>query len=303
MKKTILTILVSAMMPVMAVAQALPFVAADYDPSTLSKGGAGLTQTSSIAYSAFGNAAAVPFSDINGDFVAGYTLWTPGGIASNVINVAGAYNIKQKIGVTAGFSYGMNPAYDVYDQSGVKKGQFKPSDMHVKVGVAYRFLPFLSLGANVGYASSALAEGSSYGSLDADVFLMARFAGFKVAAGVSDLGTGITSAAGTKYPLPTAGALGLGYETTFAEEHSIDAQVDAEYYFSGAFGASLGAAYTYHDLVSVRAGYRYGGQSVLPSFISVGAGVKFKGAKIDVAYLIGNSPIANTLAVSLGYCF
>lgn len=303
MKKTILTILVSAMMPVMAVAQALPFVAADYDPSTLAKGGAGLTQTSSIAYSAFGNAAAVPFSDINGDFVAGYTLWTPGGIASNVINVAGAYNIKQKIGVAAGFSYGMNPVYDIYDPSGVKKGQFKPSDMQVKVGVAYRFLPILSLGVNLGYASSTLTENSAYGSLDADIFLMARFDGFKVAAGVSDLGNGITSAAGIKYPLPTAGVLGVGYEMNFAEVHSIDAQADAEYYFAGGFGASLGASYTYHDLVSVRAGYRYGGQSVLPSFVSVGAGIHFAGVRLDIAYLSGNSTIANTLAVSLGYRF
>lgn len=303
MKKTAFISFISLIMPVLVSAQSLPFIAADHDPSTLAKGGAGLTQTSSIAYSAFGNAAAVPFSDHKGDFAAGYSMWTPSGVTSNILNVAGAYNIKQKIGITAGFSYGMNPAYDIYDPSGVKKGQFKPSDMQVKVGVGYRFLPSLSLGINLGYASSALAEGASYGSLDADVFLMARFDGFKVAAGVSDLGSGVKSAAGTKFPLPTAGALGVGYEARFAEVHSIDAQVDAEYYFAGGFGASLGATYTYDNIVSVRAGYRYGGQSVLPSFISFGAGLHFNGAQIDVAYLLGNSSIANTLAVSLGYCF
>ena len=57
------------------------------------------------------------------------------------------------------------------------------------------------------------------------------------------------------------------------------------------------------DIVSVRAGYNVGAKHVMPSFASVGAGVHFAGIKIDAAYLIGASPIANTLAVSLGYSF
>jgi hypothetical protein len=58
-------------------------------------------------------------------------------------------------------------------------------------------------------------------------------------------------------------------------------------------------------MVSFRAGYRYGGDSPIPSFASVGAGVKFSGVKLDLAYLIagGDSPMKNTLAIGLGYSF
>ena len=305
MKKTIIISLVSIMMPMLASAQALPFVAADYDPSTIAKGGASAVQTSSTAYSAFHNPAAVPFAQQKMDVAAGFAMWAPDGVSTNVVSVAGSFNMNQKLGIAAGFAYGMNPAYDVTDASGASKGQFKPTEMQLKAGVSYRFLPFLSVGANVGYASSKLAEGASYGSLDADVFLMAKFGGLKVAAGVSDLGGGVTSASGTKFSLPTAGVLGVGYEAVMAEKHGIEIQADADYYFAGAFAAAVGASYTYGDMVSVRAGYRAGAESVIPSFLSLGAGVKFAGAKLDLAYLIGagDSPVGNTLVLSLGYAF
>lgn len=305
MKKKILISLVSILMPMLASAQALPFVAADYDPATLAKGGASAVQTSSIAYSAFHNPAAIPFSEQKMDVAAGFAMWAPSGVSTDVISVGGAFNMNRKFGITAGLAYGMNPAYDVTDASGASKGQFKPTEMQLKAGVSYRFLPFLSVGADVGYASSKLAEGASYGSLDADVFLMAMFGGFKVAAGVSDLGGGITSASGAKYSLPTAGVLGVGYQAVLAQKHGIDVQADFDYYFEGAFAAAAGLSYTYDDMVSVRAGYRAGAKSVFPSFLSIGAGVKFAGVKLDLAYLAGagESLVGNTLALSLGYTF
>lgn len=197
----------------------------------------------------------------------------------------------------------MNPAYDITDAGGVVKGQFKPSDIHVNAGLAYRFLPFLSVGANIGYATSSLAEGQSYGALAADVFAMAKFGGLKVTAGVANVGTNVTSASGVKFCIPGSVAVGAGYEATFADKHAVEALLDADYYFSGWFAAAVGAAYTYGDLVTVRAGYRYGGQSPLPSYASVGAGVKFMGIKLDLAYLIASSAAKNTLALSLGYTF
>lgn len=302
MKKSILVSLVSVMMPMFAAAQALPFVASDYDPATLAKGGASSVQTSSIAYSALHNPAAIPFSELKADVAAAYAMWSPAGVSTNVINVAGAYNMNQKFGVTAALAYGTNPAYDVTDAAGAAKGKFKPTEMQLKAGVSYRFLPFLSVGANVGYASSKLAQNASYGSLDADVFLMAKFGEFKLAAGVSDLGGGITSASGTKYSLPTAAVLGLGYQAEMAQKHGVEVQADADYYLSGAFAAALGLCYDYDDMVFVRAGYRYGGQSVIPSFMSLGLGVKFAGVRLDLAYLTA-SPLSNTLALGLGYSF
>ena len=281
--------------PALAGAQALPFTAAETDAASLGTAGANLTQTGSIANASFSNAAAIPFSDAKMDVAAGYTMWQPTAVGSNMINVGAAFNMKQKFGIAVGFLYGMNPAYDITDDGGAVKGQFKPSDIHANIGLAYRFLPFLSLGANVGYATSTLAEGQSYGALAADVFAMAKFGGLKVTAGV-------TSASGVKFCIPGSAAVGAGYETAFGK-HAVEALLDADYYFSGWFAAAAGAAYTYGDLVTVRAGYRYGGESPIPSYASVGAGVKFIGLKLDLAYLIGSGAAKNTLALSLGYTF
>lgn len=307
MKKTITNILGAAMLliPTFAGAQALPFVAADMNAAALGKAGANAVETSSIAYSAFSNAAAIPFADAKADLAAGYTMWQPSAVGTNAISLAGAYNINGKFGVAAAFQYGMNPAYDIADAGGTLKGTYSPKDMQVNAAFAYRFLPFLSVGVNAGYASSSLAEGSSYGTFVADAYLMGCFSDFKVALGVANLGGGVTSAGGAKFSLPSSVNLGAGYGKVFAEKHGIDVQLDADYYFEGGVSAAVGAGYTFNDLVSVRAGYRYGGESPVPSFASVGLGVKFIGIRLDAAYLVasGNSPMKNTLAVGLGYSF
>lgn len=293
------------LMPSLAGAQALPFTIADMSPVTLAKGTAGLTETGSIAHAAFNNAAAIPFADAKMDVAAGYAMWQPTAVNSSIVNVAGAYNSNGKLGVALGFSYGMNPEYNITDASGAVKGTFKPSDMQINAGLAYRFIPALSIGANVGYATSSLAEGYSYGTVTADVFLMSQFSDFKVAAGVSNIGGTIKSASGAEFCLPGSIALGLGYDKEFAEKHAVNVNVDADYFFSGWLAASFGAGYTFNDLVSFRAGYRYGGESPIPSFASVGAGVKVAGVKIDLAYLLAgaDSPMKNTLALGLGYSF
>ena len=45
--------------PVISNAQALPFTAADYDAAVLAKGGASLTETSTVANAAYANPSAV----------------------------------------------------------------------------------------------------------------------------------------------------------------------------------------------------------------------------------------------------
>ena len=158
---------------------------------------------------------------------------------------------------------------------------------------------------SLGYASSTLAEGVSYGAFVADVFLMSEFSDFKVTLGVSDLGSSVTSASGQKFSLPSALTLGLGYDKTFAQSHRVDVSVDADYYFANAVAAAFGAGYTFNDMVGVKAGYRYGGKSVIPSYASLGMCGTIFGVTLDLAYILpaGTSPMANTLALSVGYTF
>jgi hypothetical protein len=202
-------------------------------------------------------------------------------------------------------TYGMFPEYDIFNDNGSHKGTFTPSDVQFKAGASYRFLPFLSAGVNLGYASSSLAEGVSYGAFNADVFLMSKFADYKVALGLTDLGSAVVSASDVKFSLPSALTLGLGYDKTFADVHKVDVALDLDYYFEGQVAASVGADYTFNNMISFCAGYRYGGNSVIPSYASLGLGGSFYGVSLDLAYVlpVAKSPMSNTLSLAVGYSF
>lgn len=303
--KRFIILYLTVFLPLYANAQALPFLAMEQSPVAAAKGGASVTETSSTAWASFTNSAAIPFSEMKGDISAGYSCWQPSVGKTNIIRLAGAYNINNKFGVGAGLSYGIMPGYDIYDETGSSNGTFKPSNLMANFGFSWRFIKWLALGVNLGYANEKLAESVSYGAFSTDIFLMTGFKGFKGAVGISNLGTKVTSASGNTYGLPTSLTAGIGYDASFAENHRLDVNLDLDYYFHQAFAAAIGAGYTFKDLVSLRAGYRYGGQSVIPSYASAGIGVKIVGITLDFAYLIasGESPMKNTLNVGLGYRF
>ena len=286
-----------------ASAQVLPFVAVEHSPVAMARGGASYTDITNTSYSAFESPAAMSFSHEKMDLSVGYTLWQPQQVKTNIMNAAGMFKLNDKFGLAAGFSFGMLPSYDITSSTGKVTGTFKPSQMELSVGFAWRFHENVSLGANVGYATNKLAESVSYSAVVADVQLMAVFGGLKASLGVSDLGSGVTASSGEKFSLPTSANLAAGYDVAFADKHSVGVDAVAQYYFIGDFAAAVGASYTYNDFVSFRAGYRYGADSVIPSFASVGAGVKLAGIKIDMAYLISSTAMANTLCLSLGYSF
>jgi hypothetical protein len=293
------------LLPLTAAAQALPFVAADFSAASAGKAGTSAVETSSIAFSSFGNIAAVPYSEKTAEVAAGYALWQPSTVQTNVIAAGGAYNLSGKFGFSFAMTYGTYRPYEKFDDSGFSAGTFSPSDIQVKAGAAWRFLSCLSAGVSVGYASSSLAENMSYGAFEADMFVMAKFNDLKAAFGVTDLGSAVLSASGAKFSLPSAFTLGLGYEKVFADMHKVDIALDADYYFAGALAASVGAEYTFDDMLSFCAGYRYGGNSIIPSYASVGLGGHFFGVSLNMAYVlpIADSPMSNTLSLAVGYSF
>lgn len=303
MKKAIY-ILMFLLFPVLAGAQALPFTATSYDPVSVAKGGTFLTETSSSAYAAFANPAAAPFAEKKLDAAAGFMMWQYGTMPSNILSAAGTYMLDDNMGVSLGFTYGMNQEYDIIDASGVTKGTFTPSDMQLNAAFSWRFLPYLSLGAAVGYASSSLAENVSYSAVNADIFAMARFKELKAAVGVKGLGTAVKSASGASFSLPMALAAGIGYELS-GEGFSADVNVDAEYHIDGGVAVATGASCTFVKMMTLRMGYRYGGETVIPSFASLGCGFCFSNVSVDLACLLAakNSPMAQTACLSVGYSF
>jgi hypothetical protein len=70
---------------------------------------------------------------------------------------------------------------------------------------------------------------------------------------------------------------------------------------------SLGLEYVYNDLLAVRGGFFYEDPGKgNRKFITLGAGLKFKVATLDFAYLaplLQNHPLQNTLRFSLSFDF
>lgn len=296
MKKNILIALAMLAVPVVMTAQeasneALGFSVLDYSPVSLSMAGATLTDTSSVAYSVFGNPSMLPLSKKKMDVSVSYLQLTPSTYKTNDFSIGASGRIKN-FGIALGFAYSACPTVD----------KFQEKDMLLGLGLAYKFADFISLGVNGKYAKQTFSAKNSYGAFVTDIYLGGKVKGFGYSLGVNALGGKLKSGKKT-YSLPTSLALGLGYDALIGKVNAIAAHVDADYYFSKAFAAAIGLQYSFKDMLFVRGGYRIGGNSVVPSYGSAGLGFKIKGFHIDAAYLFGKSALKNTFSVGLGYCF
>lgn len=302
--KHISIILVSLLIATTSAAQsrdALPWMRTGRGAADISMAGSAFMSAGNMAWAANGNAAMIPFSRERMSVEAGYMLYNPA--KTNYINAGFAYNIKNKVGITAGISYGFDPAFDIYSESGKVSGSFTPGQLMAGAGASWRFVEFMSAGVNLRYAMQTLMKGHSLSAFAADVVLMGRIGDFSVSAGAMNVGTPVKASDGTAYGIPSSAKVAVMYDTVFASQHGLQVNADTDYYFSNAFTAAAGAQYGWNDMVFVRAGYRYSTAAcVIPSFASVGLGFKFKGIRLDMAYLISGT-IANTINVGLGYSF
>lgn len=296
MKKILLTSLVAALLPVALFAQsspALPFVRIDRNPITSAMGGAEGT-------SALYNPAAVPFK--GGDILASYQMWAPGGAKSSNINILGGIKIGKRIGINILGAYQSGQAYTTYDNTGKAGSEFVPSDLMAGAGFGFAITDFLSVGANVKYAKSTLTSTAGYGSVAGDLFVMFYKNGFGVTGGVASLGMPVKSGE-QSYSLPASGKVAVSYDKAFGTS-AIAVAADADVFFTGGLGMALGFQYAWNDMVFVRAGFHVGTTGApLPTYASLGLGVKFIGIHLDASWITANDILGNTLNIGLGYAF
>lgn len=307
MRKTALVLAIALLANIFAFGQggeAMRFSAIVRDPAKAAMGFAGKAYLSSTAWASFSNPAAVAASENKFDAGAAYGIFAPKGTKHSGV-VAGVSYKPKKLGVTAGFLNQKGASYDVIeDNSGNSTGSFSPSQMQLNFGLAYSISKKISAGAAVKYMSEKIAKDATYNAVWADLFAMYVSGPLRAAAGLSNLGGKVEGANGTAYKLPSALSLGAGYCSSFAEAHTVNALLDVDWFFTGAITAALGAEYSYNDLAFVRAGYHFGcSKAIVPSFFSLGLGVKFKDARLDAAYLLGNENLSGTFSVGLGYSF
>lgn len=283
---------------------ALPFMGICRDASAAGMGFAGKASTSSLACSAFSNSAMVPFSDRGLSAALSFQGWAPNGEKSTNIALGSAFRLGERFGLSVGAALGNGAEYELYDQTGTFIGTARTRDMLFGLGLGYRFIDCLSAGVNLKYAGQTLLSDASLSAFAADLFLAYSRNGLSVTAGVSSVGTSVSSASQESFSIPSSASFGAGYSLDFAGKHGLEFLLDCDYYFNGGVAAAVGAEYSFDDMLFARAGYHYGSsKAVLPSFVTVGLGARFVGIDINFAYLTGNDFLGNTLTVGIGYSF
>lgn len=293
-------IFVTAFISVAAMAQneAFPFIRVVQDPVLQGMAGAGYVSDYGTASAAFGTSAISALSDRRLNVQGAYQNFA----GTNYYSVAGGGRILPFLSICGAASFGTGKSYETVDATGNPGGTFTPYDIVGGLGVSFRIQKWLSAGFNLRYASQTIAKDANYSAFGGDVYAACRFGGLRAAIGAVGLGTGVKSASGNVSPLPSSIKLGLGYSIDILGNH-IEANADGDWFFKSGLAASIGAAYSFKDFISVRCGYHYGGNTVIPSYASVGLGTSFKGIKIDAAYLFGQEELQNCFCVGAGFRF
>lgn len=264
---------------------ALPFVRTDFGPVLTGSAGAAVASPEAGPWSAFRGAGALAFDQSVLNAGGEFRINGDGNIG---LGAAVGAKLSDRIGAGLGVAY----------LGGDEIGGFRTSDMLIAGGVGFGITDNLSIGLNLRYAKQNLTESVSYKAASADIGALVKFTdSVTAAAGLSALGGSITSASGTTYKQPSNAYVGAEYVMGAL---SLDAM--GEFYFSGSVAAALGAAYTYNDMVTIRAGYRAASSGcVLPSHFAAGIEGRFGEfrANVNIAIL----PATYIVSAGLGYIF
>lgn len=302
MKRGIFLTVLLSLSTILSNAQTLQFVKSDMNSVSSGMGGTSSVYTKT-AYTAFNNIASLPFSDETMDFALSYYDVQPKGTHVRGSSLGGAIHITDALGISAAFSGGIGSAYDIIDMDGNIQDSFIPSEYLLSIGASYKLASCLSVGINAGYAGTELAEGKSYGAFVSDIFVMSEFHGARFTLGLSDIGTPIKSVNGSQYMLPTSIVAGAGYTMDWGNNHRTRVAAECSLWYEYKVSASVGASYSFYDILEIRAGYRYRGKTIVPSYCSAGMGLKIAGISLDFSYILPvfQNRLSGTWSVGLSF--
>lgn len=263
------------------VSEAMPFVQLDYNPVSVAMGS---TRVAS--------AALLPLSSYNLKAGATYQNYMPEIDGTQYMGV-GVSGKKDGLGLSLAFVRGKGA-----EISGEK---FSPSEILVNIGAGYAFAENLSAGINVKYAREQILSNYTHGAVAADIFVAGKMDNVDFAGGLSSVGQNVSSESTGQFRLPSAATFAAGY--TLGEDNMLVTRVKADFYFSKAVAFGIGAEYNFMEIASLRCGYHYGGESVIPNFASAGLGVHFGEFTLDASYLFASDVLKNSFAISAGVRF
>ena len=239
-------------------ADALPFVRCDFGPVLIGSAGAAVASTDTGAWGVFGKGQALAFG--HGAVNAG-AEFRANGEGNGGVSAAVAGKLPGRLGAGIGISY----------LGGDDIGGYKTSDVLLTGVVAYGITEKFSVGVNMRYAKQNLTESVSYSGVSMDFGAMAKLTdGLSATVGLAAIGGKVKGASGEEYSLPGNAYAGMEYVLDL-DSYKLALDAMGEYYLSGNYGVSAGAAFTYADMITVRTGYRFASEwCVLPSHFAAG---------------------------------
>lgn len=267
--------------------------------STTGMAGAGSTLSSaSAAFSAFDNPTVLPFT--TGRYVdaaVSYGRWAPASQNTLSNNFGGgvAYRVGRYFAISAGMVQQVRPSLDLGGST------FAPWERIIAAAAGVSFSEHISVGVSARFVTQALMADYKLSGTAFTAMLQYRTGGLAVAAGAANLGSGVKSESGNASPLPSSARLSASYELA-AGPGALGVALDADYYFAGKFGLSVGASYGLWDILYLRAGYRYASTgAAFPSHLALGLGGSWKGFSLDTSFITANAQVGNSLGVSISY--
>ena len=223
-----------------------------------------------------------------------YGNWQPELSDKHPLSTSVFYNLNQRFTFTLGMVHFNGNKITFQDDQGNPLETYRSKESVLGAGFGYRILSGLSVGLSVDYTSFQLGPDVSNSAVGFDLSAMYNSGNLRVGALACDLGSA---------DLPGRGAVAVSYELTPAMNHEVVVQSETGFVFSTkSVSSGLGFRYTSYDLISVSAGYYLGNkEDYIPSHVSLGTGIHFRGVSIDCAYLLFDSDRGNSWIATLSY--
>lgn len=218
-----------------------------------------------------------------------YTQWSPAILENTLIGTSVFFKLTDALELDLEFQQNSGQEYSIIDEVGSSSKKFTPKDFFGGLGVSYSLNDNFEVGVKGRFLSANLGENLSETAIGIDVGANYISNGITVGLGACNLGTEVGMAKA---------------DFLYKSEFGLNAGAEADILFNGGIMASLGAEYGIKDIAFIRCGYHYGDNPLaIPSFASLGLGLKFVGISLDATYLLASEALGGTMMFGLGYSF
>ncbi len=300
--KALAVIAAAVVIPVTTFAQSLPFLNISPDAASQAMAGASVASEAS-AFAIYNNASAVALSEDNFAVGASLNTWNVSEVSNKMISAGAFFKVTDKIGIAASYRSFENPEYSMYDDQCAYLGEYTPVDSSIDIALAYAISDNLSIGVTYKTISSKLSDSYSGSASGFDLGATYKLDLLTVGASLSNIGS-ISYDGGSENSLPTIAKAGASYKALDSDLLDVLFNAQAEYLTEeSALGVALGAQCTIFNSISARAGYYVSGdETIMPSYLSLGAGLDISFCSINASYLVSEM-LGGSLNLSVGVKF